>query len=448
MTVLEKALQMLEAHSLCDHCLGRQFALLGYNMENSDRGKALKLSLTLQASALAQSKAPEGLKNLKLLAANGFSREAAETLRHLKKRVSKKAQQCFLCEGRFQLLDGLIRKALDEIVCYEYTTFLVGVELPVAVEEREDEFKAAFNVSYGESIRHEFGRLLGKSVEAQTEKTAEYRTPDLVIIVNPFTESVKLQVNPLFVAGRYRKLVRDIPQSRWFCSNCRGRGCEKCGGTGLLYAESVEALVSKPLLEAAEGEKTAFHASGREDIDARMLGNGRPFVVEVSKPRKRFLDLRKLRDAINVAAVDKVEVSSLRFSSKDVVRRLKKAESAQKEYRVLVEFESEVSEDGLCLVAEKLSNVVIKQQTPLRVLHRRADLTREKYIYWVKVKKVSPKLAELQVRCQGGLYVKELVSGDEGRTVPSVSELLGNRAKPLKLDVLNVIMDEVGEVKK
>jgi tRNA pseudouridine synthase 10 len=69
-------------------------------------------------------------------------------------------------------------------------------------------------------------------------------------------------------------------------------------------------------------------------------------------------------------------------------------------------------------------------------------------LYWVKVKKVSPKLAELQIRCQGGLYVKELVSGDEGRTVPSVSQLLGNRAKPLKLDVLNVIMDDVGEVKK
>ena len=450
MNVLEKALQMLEAHALCDHCLGRQFALLGYSIENSDRGKALKLSLTLQASALAQSKDPEGLKALKILATNGFSREAAETIQHLKKRVPKKAQlkTCFLCEGRFHLLDGLIRKALDEIASYEYTTFLVGVELPVAVEEREDEFKAAFNVSYGENIRHEFGRLLGKSVEAQTGKTVEYRKPDLVIIVNPFTENVKLQVNPLFVAGRYRKLVRDIPQSKWFCSGCRGKGCERCGWTGKLYPESVEELVSKPFLEAAEGEKTAFHASGREDIDARMLGSGRPFVVEVSKPRKRFLDLRELKETINNCATGKVEVSNLRFTNKDVVRRLKKAESAQKEYRVLVEFESDVSEGDLCLVAEKLSNASIKQQTPLRVLHRRADLTREKYIYEVKVKKVSPKTAEMQIRCQGGLYVKELVSGDEGRTVPSVSELLGNRAKPLKLDVLNVIVDDVGEVKK
>jgi len=444
MDILEKALTMLSKCPLCDHCLGRQFALLGYNIENKDRGKALKLSLTLQASALNSTKNAEGVKRLKVLAVNGFSREAQETLQHLKKRIPKKDQTktCFLCESKFQLLDSLTHDALNAVANCEYTTFLVGIELPVAVEEREDEFKAAFDVSYGESIRHEFGRLLGKRIAELTDKTAEYKKPDIAVIINPFTERVRLQINPLFVAGRYRKLVRDIPQSKWFCSKCRGKGCEKCGGTGKLYPESVEDLVSKPLLEAAEGEKTAFHASGREDIDARMLGNGRPFVIEISKPKKRFLDLKKMEADVNTNAVDKVEVSGLRFTNKDAVRRLKKAESAQKEYRVLIEFENAISKEDLRLLEEKLSGALIKQQTPLRVLHRRADLTRERYIYEVKVKKGSLKRAEMHVRCQGGLYVKELVSGDEGRTMPNVSELLGNRAKPLKLDVLNVIMDD------
>jgi tRNA pseudouridine synthase 10 len=154
------------------------------------------------------------------------------------------------------------------------------------------------------------------------------------------------------------------------------------------------------------------------------------------------LDLRKLEETINNHAKGKVEVSNLRFTNKDVVRKLKKAESAQKEYRVLIEFERNVSEEDLRLLEEKLTNTSIKQQTPLRVLHRRADLMREKYIYKVKVKKVSPKKAEMEIRCQGGLYVKELVSGDEGRTTPSVSELLANKAKPIKLDVLNVIMED------
>ncbi len=443
MDILEKAMAMLCKHPLCNNCLGRQFALLGYNIENKDRGRALKLCLTLQASAFHSAKNVADLEGLRFLVVNGFSREAMETLRHLKKRVPKvgSSKTCFLCEGKFQLLDSLIRKALDAVANYEYSTFLVGVELPVAVEEREDEFKATFTVRYGENIRHEFGRLLGKQIAEQTDKATEHLKPDIAIVCNPFTEQVRLQVNPLFVAGRYKKLVRDIPQSKWFCSSCRGRGCEKCGGTGKMYPESVEELVSKTFLEATEGQKTSFHASGREDIDARMLGNGRPFVIEVSKPKKRFLDLKLIEAAVNAHAVGKVEVCSLRFSNKAVVRRLKKGESAQKEYHVLIEFENNATDEGLRLLEEALNGALIKQQTPLRVLHRRADLTREKYIYKVKVKKVSPKRAEMKIRCQGGLYVKELVSGDEGRTMPSVSELLQNRAKPLKLDVLNVIME-------
>ena len=152
--------------------------------------------------------------------------------------------------------------------------------------------------------------------------------------------------------------------------------------------------------------------------------------------------MKQIELQINAGAVGKVEVSGLRFTTKDVVRRLKKGENAQKEYALLAEFENELSDQDLHMIEEKLSGVCIKQQTPLRVLHRRADLIREKYIYQVKVKKVSLKRALLEIRCQGGLYVKELVSGDEGRTVPNVSDLLNNRAKTLKLDVLNVIMDD------
>jgi tRNA pseudouridine synthase 10 len=443
MDIREKALELLSKYPLCDHCLGRQFALLGYSMENNVRGSALKVGLTLQANDLAQENNPAGIRQLKILATNGFSKEAQETIKHLKKRLPKAlGTKCFLCDGKFELVDGLTEKALAAMQGYEFTTFLVGIELPVNVEEREDEFKAAFNLGYSESIKHEFGRLFGKALGTRTGKEADYLKPDLVAVINPFLETVRLQVNPLFVAGRYRKLVRDIPQSKWFCSNCHGKGCKKCGGTGKLYPESVEELSSKPLLEATSGEKTAFHASGREDIDARMLGTGRPFVIEISKPKKRFFDLKEAEAKINAGAAGKVEVSRLRFATKDVVRRLKKGEGSKKIYRLLAEFENEINDEDLRMLEEKLSNALIKQQTPLRVVHRRADLIREKYIYKLKVKKVSLKRALMEIYCQGGLYVKELVSGDEGRTKPNVSDLLGNRAKTLKLDVLKVMMDD------
>lgn len=442
MNVLEKAFELLEKYPLCDNCLGRQFAALARGVENDQRGRALKLSLTMQANALHLEGDKNGPKQLKILATNAFSNEAIRGLRESGKPVPKLGQTCFLCDDKFRSLDDLTQKVLKQAAYYEYATFLVGIELPVNIEEREDEFKAGSNVIYSESIRHEFGRVLGKRLEQRTGKTVEFRKPDLTIIINPFIENIALQVNPLFVAGRYCKLVRDIPQSKWFCSSCRGKGCQKCGGTGKLYPESVEEIISKPLLDASEGEKTAFHASGREDIDARMLGTGRPFVVEISKPKKRSLDLAQISEMINIAGEGKVQVSRLRFTNRDVVRKLKKAEVAQKEYRDLIEFEREVSEAELQNVAKELTGALIKQQTPLRVVHRRADLTREKYIYKVKVKKVAPNQAEMIIRCQGGLYIKELVSGDEGRTVPSVSGLLGANAKTLKLDVLKVIVKD------
>jgi len=444
MDILEKALRMLEKHPLCDHCLGRQFALLGHGMGNDDRGKAIKSVLTFQAHEEALSRGRDGVRVLKVLATNGFSDTAKQILARMKKRVPHKAfpKTCFLCENKFMVIGDLAKKAIKLLEEYEYSNFLVGVELPMEAEEREDEFRAKFEVSQGESMRNEFGRLAGKKLAELNGKTVEFKKPEIVVLVDPFAEAVRLAVNPLFVSGRYKKLVRGIPQSKWFCSNCRGRGCEKCNWTGKMYAESVEELIEKPFLEATGSMKASFHASGREDIDARMLGPGRPFVVEAAVPKKRFLDLRKLEDFVNAYAKNKVEVSRLKFADKDAVRRLKTGESTQKEYRVTIEFDDKITVKDLRLLEEKLTNAMVKQQTPRRVLHRRANLTREKYIYDVNVKKLSPRKAEMKVRCQGGLYVKELVSGDEGRTTPNVSELLNNKAKPVKLDVLNVIMED------
>lgn len=442
MNVLRKALKMLEKYSLCDHCLGRQFALLGYGMENDERGSAIKRVLTLKAHALALSNEKEGVKILKILASKGFCKEAEEILHRMKRRIPRRLLQkaCFLCEDKFKIVDELAEKAIKTLGNYEFSNFLVGIELPAAIEEREDEFKAEFGVSHGENMRNEFGRTIGKKIAEIRGKDVEYKIPEVVILGNPLAERVRLQVNPLYIAGRYRKLIRGLPQSKWLCSNCRGKGCEECNWTGKMYPESVEEMIEKPFIEATDGVDASFHASGREDIDARMLGNGRPFVIEITQPKKRFLNLNMLEKTVNVNAEGKVEVTDLQFADKSVVRRLKKAESSQKEYRVTMGFENRIAVKDLRLLEAKLANVVVEQRTPIRVLHRRADLTREKYIYEVRVKKLSPKKAELKIRCQGGLYVKELVTGDEGRTTPNVSEILKNKAKPITLDVLNVFI--------
>ncbi|MDR2720333.1 MAG: THUMP domain-containing protein, partial [Nitrososphaerota archaeon] len=149
------------------------------------------------------------------MAANGFSKTAQETLKHLKQNSVTQTKACFLCDGTFDKIEELTKKALSVLNDYEFFTYLVGIELPVSIEEREDEFKAIFDISTAESMKHEFGRLFGKAIGAHTGKEAEYLIPDIVIVINPFLDKIKLQVNPLFIGGRYRKLVRTVPQSKW-----------------------------------------------------------------------------------------------------------------------------------------------------------------------------------------------------------------------------------------
>src|SRR5208337_2955826 len=102
MTILQEAYRMLGKYPLCDSCLGRQFALLGHGVENEERGRAMKLALTLDAHASALSESKQGVKILKVLATNGFSRVAGEILNKLGEHIRAEdyPETCFLCEGK------------------------------------------------------------------------------------------------------------------------------------------------------------------------------------------------------------------------------------------------------------------------------------------------------------------------------------------------------------
>ena len=49
---------------------------------------------------------------------------------------------------------------------------------------------------------------------------------------------------------------------------------------------------------------------------------------------------------------------------------------------------------------------------------------RKKRIHEVKLRKQDDGFIEGFFKVQGGTYIKELISGDEGRTVPSIAQML------------------------
>ena len=77
----------------------------------------------------------------------------------------------------------------------------------------------------------------------------------------------------------------------------------------------------------------------------------------------------------------------------------------------------------------------IEQQTPNRVAHRRADRVRCRNVQAITGQLLDPRCAEIHLHCDGGLYVKELISGDEGRTQPNLAQCLGVAARVSELDV-------------
>ena len=421
---------MLKKYALCDHCLGRLFGWLSTGMTNRERGHAIKTVLSIIADAHMRSGDEQGRELMKVLAENGMFPPAQSRLEQEKSEYQKMSE-CYLCSidginmfSQLEEIKGLVVEAIGTI---EYNSFLVGSVHPVTLIERQDELAAKYGLYGAEVLKSHFNRELGRLLQNTLGKEVNFERPDIVIIYNSGEKTVEIQINSIFIAGRYRKMVRGIPQSRWDCRECNGKGCERCNYTGRLYPDSISEYVSDPMVECFEGTGFKFHAAGREDIDALMLGTGRPFAVEVLQPRKRTTDLAELEREINRRAEGKIEVFGLKYSDKRYAQKfMREASMNIKEYEAIIRVDGEdVTQEDLDEVSRQLTKIEIEQRTPLRVKHRRSDLVRTKHIYQTKLEKIGPQQIKGFFRVQGGTYIKELISGDEGRTKPSVSGLLG-----------------------
>lgn len=246
----------------------------------------------------------------------------------------------------------------------------------------------------------------------------------------------------VFVEGRYRKLTRDLPQTVFFCPECKGhprrrQKCARCEGFGKLTRDSVQELIGWVVGAAFKTRKNKFHGAGREDVDVRMLGHGRPFVMELVNPKVLAVDLAAVEAEINRRNAGRLEVLGLHWTEKGRVRALKETPHA-KEYEALVAHEGPLSGEKTAGLIGRRIEVV--QQTPERVAHRRADKAR---VRWVEYRAFEPVVGadetRVRIRTEHGTYVKEAINGERGQTSPSLSELLGVPCHCRELDVLEIL---------
>jgi len=396
---LKQAEQLLHDYKLCDSCLGRLFR------------KEIKESTNMQKGQFIRKQ----LHNIE------------KTTTH----------DCWLCEGLIDEIPHFTKIIANSLKDYEFETFLIGSKIDEDIQEKEQHLWKYLNLEDAEPIKMEINREIGKILEPQLGKTVDIKNPDIMAVIDTTYDIVSLQITSLFIYGRYKKLLRGIPQTKWPCQICRGKGCKKCNYTGKLYETTVEELVAKKALAFAKGTDESFHGSGREDIDALMLGSGRPFILEIKNPKKRNINLTLLEKETNKTLQNKVEINSLRFSNRDEIARIKKAEF-RKIYRVTLEATQPLNKEKLIKVAQTLQDKPIKQLTPTRVAHRRANKIRERIIYNCTIESVEGIIAILTLETESGTYIKEFVSGDDNKTEPNLSELIGIPCKVKELDVIDV----------
>ena len=442
-SILGTSKKLLESYAICNHCLGRQFAWLSTNTSNEERGTAIKLTLSMIADEdfkSGQKQAGEEL--IGILAGYGMF-EPAKALATQKSIEYNEQKSCHLCSvdgiSVFEKLPDIAERARIAVEPIEFNSFLVGCVVPAGLDERQDEIRGAFGLLHGEALKADVNRELGKILQDLLNRSVDFKNPDIVLVYKMDGDIIEVNRNPIFIEGRYRKLKRGVPQSRWDCGDCRGKGCEVCGGTGRKYPDSISEYIGEPAQQAAQGTKFKVHAAGREDIDVLMLGDGRPFVIEVSEPLVRALNLQLLAENINKRASGIVEVVDLKLAQRKRAQRIKdEASENVKEYTAIIRTEEDVTSKALQNAAEALSGIEIEQRTPNRVAHRRSDLVRRKLVYEVRLKRKTKKLLEGFFRVQGGTYVKELISGDNNRTVPSLTEKLGTACQCTELSVIAI----------
>lgn len=347
---------------------------------------------------------------------------------------------------------------------------------------------------------------------------------------------------PLYIMGRYLKYARDVPQSPWYLeeddSGVTAQDISASEPTEVSAPEpetdhdthrkgraSIEEIISEAVMHFVTAESCTLHACGREDIDVRMLGNGRPFVCKIMgavdqlTPKLAtqigaYINSRQglnVRGDIAIATYDDSRgesVSSMAVADELVWRNMQfKAEGKHKAYRCVIHSsgvvtpamleqlelltaDSSTHPESIYMAeilaaqkpiekeAEKEGEVVTKRQlwtaadiglapvsttnkgkeeeetesiglhalkifqkTPLRVLHRRSLLARTRYISNIQTIYINKHCFLMTLVTTAGTYVKELVHGDCGRTVPSVASLFSCPVHMLQLDVLYLFDD-------
>ncbi|KAF0992628.1 hypothetical protein HZS_6161 [Henneguya salminicola] len=250
----------------------------------------------------------------------------------------------------------------------------------------------------------------------------------------------------IIIKGRYKKYSRHISQTPWLVDS------------SYKPLTSIQEILSPKFCEYLQSSNktvnildVSFSASGREDIDVQMLGSGRPFILAFNDPKYGTLEqdlLVEIEKSIN-SSTTLLEVSKLYIANEKALKYLHEVGETKRKSYTFVNFLTSsalifcdtILEDHTLNVFNSTKDLKINQWTPIRVMHRRPLLNRIRTLYECNLEYLFGTTYRLNVTTEAGMYIKEFVHGDFGRTNPNLSTILQCKTDISQLDVVDIKID-------
>jgi tRNA pseudouridine synthase 10 len=342
-------------------------------------------------------------------------------------------EECSLCGGLLSQLTKMASTVVEKSREYEFDTFLIGASLPQSLLDKEDELRARLKIKGKENVKSQITRIVSRKVALATGKKIDYSRPDLTVLISPAESTVILTSRSIWLKGAYRKLVRGIAQRASICEVCNGVGCAACNYSGK-KGNSVQSIISSYFMKLFKAESCNFVWLGSEDENSLVEGDGRPFFVEMMKPKKRAAPRVKKKtrrrgdlayyseQGVEIAPPEKLKSKPQQVPQFEVLARvyLKRNESPNSTFR---------AED----IAKDFKNVVVSVR-----------LSRKYRMVQRKIRSIEAEAkdssATLTIRCDGGIPLKKLVTGQDGTVEPNMSPYVSGYEieKERPFDVLDV----------
>ncbi|XP_068607292.1 tRNA pseudouridine synthase Pus10 [Brachionichthys hirsutus] len=335
------------------------------------------------------------------------------------------------------VMQGRVAKELGGVAVVTRSPFEIAVEFIHPETEADCHFLASTCRDAFKPTKNKQSVFTRMAVVKALDKTADarflqhYPSPPARPTSRCVPQDVQCLHASVFIAGRYNKFCRSLPQTPWVIDGERR------------MESSVEELIAAPVLSPFRAKGFNFSSSGREDVDVRTLGNGRPFAMELLNPHRSRLsnaEMKQLQEAINRSS-DKIRVRDLQIVTREATSRMKEGEEEKtKSYTALVWTQRPIQREDLTFIQD-IKDLTLDQKTPLRVLHRRTLAVRQRVVHSMSARFLDSHHFHLVLKTQAGTYIKEFVHGDFGRTKPNMCELLQTDADILELDVESVDVD-------